>query len=615
MSEGSLTWILSLAVASLARFGRTLMQSAMVLLLGFCLPTVPGHAQALLPTYSVAARYDGVETSTFYIRSADGTRLAIALHRPTRGGQLEDAPLPVILQQTRGASDEPEQIARMRYFTDRGYIWMTQSRRGSGASFGTETGFITHYDALDAKSAIEWAGAQAFSNQRVVAYGCSNEGLWQYAALALQPRYLVAIAPQCATAAFFDQGISRGGIHLLPLAPEPYAGTCDDDSTAGLATRSQTARNPVADDVDGSLLRAAQVAQQCPAAFLGQYWLNMPRDGYNAFAGNRPGIADAPITYWREIRESGVPVLEIGGWFDTSMAGQFETQRLWGGRTVMLPRVHGNRVMGDRFPGDSFVVDAEVLRWFDHYAKDVQNGANWPGVTFYTINAPAGDEWHYAPTWRAASQPLRPFHLVAAGLREAAGPAAGGAVVYPQQDVAWFDGRYAPLARTWDGDMAAADARSIVHDTTPLGQATEMTGTPVARLWISADQRDVNVFAVVEDVAPDGRSTYVTDGRLRASWRKLSSPPWEGSDWNWHRGHAQDITPLVPGEAVELVFDLHPISYVFAAGHSIRLSIVTSTGQPFEAPPLAGGEPVTLTLYRDTRHPSQIALPLRELDQ
>lgn len=581
-------------------------------LLSCWMTAMPASAEGLPDHYQVSASYDGIVSNSFYIRGADGTQLAVTLYRPTRGGRVEQAPLPVILQQSRGISADPIEVARRRFFTDRGYVWMTQSRRGSGASFGTETGFITRYDALDAKSAIEWAGAQTFSNGRVVTYGCSNEGLWQYAVLALRPRHLVAISPQCATAMFFDLGISRGGIHLLPMPAVPYDGTCAP-AEEGLASRSETALAPVDDDADGVLLRAAQVAQRCAAPFLGQYWLNMPRDGHNAFAGNSPGIVDAPITYWREIRESGVPVLEIGGWFDTGVAGQFETQRLWGGRTVMLPRVHGNRVLGNRYPGDTFDVDSEVLRWFDHYAKDIQNGANWPGVTYYTINAPAGHEWRYAPTWRAASAPLRPFNLRDEGLREAAAPVAGQAVVYPQQDVAWFDGGYSPLARTWEGDMSSADARSIVHDSVPLANATEMTGTPVARLWISADRRDVNVFAAIEDVAPDGRSTYVTDGRLRASWRRLASPPWEGSDWNWHRGHAEDITPLVPGEPVELVFDLQPISYIFAAGHRIRLSLITSTGQAFEAPPMADGAAVTLTLYRDAERPSRIDLPLKEL--
>ncbi|MFV4701591.1 CocE/NonD family hydrolase C-terminal non-catalytic domain-containing protein, partial [Mycobacterium tuberculosis] len=95
--------------------------------------------------------------------------------------------------------------------------------------------------------------------------------------------------------------------------------------------------------------------------------------------------------------------------------------------------------------------------------------------------------------------------------------------------VAWFDGAYAEMHRKWDGNMAAADANSLVHTSAPVARDTELTGTPVAHLWISADQPDVNVFAVVEDVSPDGTSRYVTDGRIRASWRKLVAAPWGGS--------------------------------------------------------------------------------------
>ena len=80
----------------------------------------------------------------------------------------------------------------------------------------------------------------------------------------------------------------------------------------------------------------------------------------------------------------------------------------------------------------------------------------------------------------------------------------------------WFDGRYAPLARWWDGDMAAADRLSLTHTSAPLAHDTEVIGTPVARLWIASDDPDLNLYAVLEDVAPDGRSSYVTDGRLRA---------------------------------------------------------------------------------------------------
>lgn len=593
----------------------TLVRLAMLVLIGMiaALP-LPADARDLPPAYDAEPSYDGVETSTFYIRSSDGTRLAVALHRPTANGVPAQERLPVVVQQVRGQTGNDAEQAAMHYFTSHGYIWLTQSRRGTGASFGSQTGFITEFDAQDAKAAIEWAADQSFSNGRVVAYGCSNEGLWQYRVAALAPRGLVAISPQCATAAVFDLALSPNGIPAIGLTEEPYDGTCEASQRAA-RRENEPLPSAVDSDPDGKMLEAALVAQDCPAPFLGQYWLNMVRDGYNSFAGNRPGIHDAPIHDADAIRASGIDVLEIGGWFDAGVAGQFETQRLWGGRTVMLPRTHGNQEMDGRYPNDTFDVHGEVLRWFDYHAKDANNQANWPGVTYYTINAQPGSEWRYAPTWAAASFPHQTYHLTEAGL--ATDPPVGDAepVVYEQREVAWFDGRYASLARQWDGDMSGSDAESILHDSEPFANPVEMTGTPVARLWVSADQPDVNVYIVIEDVAPDGRSTYVTDGRLRASWRAVSAPPWSGSDWNWHRGHAEDISPLTPGEPVELVFDLYPISYVFGAGHRIRTSIITKTPNAYEAPPLANGQPIELTLYRDHDRPSQIDLPLQEIEE
>ncbi len=68
-------------------------------------------------------------------------------------------------------SGRPDALRQIRYFTDRGYAWVAQDRRGTGASFGVEAGFVNEFDAKDAKAVIEWAGAQSFSNERVVALG------------------------------------------------------------------------------------------------------------------------------------------------------------------------------------------------------------------------------------------------------------------------------------------------------------------------------------------------------------------------------------------------------------------------------------------------------------
>ena len=158
-------------------------------------------------------------------------------------------------------------------------------------------------------------------------------------------------------------------------------------------------------------------------------------------------------------------------------------------------------------------------------------------------------------------------------------PGSAAPVSYAGRDVPLFDGRYQSLNRWYGGDMNPTDSMSLAQTSAPLDADTEVTGVPTARLWISADTVDANLFVVLEDVAPDGTSTFVTDGRMRASWRRTHPGPWHVKQQVWHRGHAEDLVPLVPGEPVELMFDLLPISYVFRTGHRVRVSIATSIGQ------------------------------------
>jgi putative CocE/NonD family hydrolase len=578
---------------------------------------VAAHAAEPFAPYDSPAIYDGLQETSQYLRSFDGTRIAITIRRPTKGGQLATEPMPVIVTQDRSMSGRPETLKQIRYFTDRGYAWVAQDRRGAGASFGVQTGFVNQFDAKDAKAVIEWAGAQSFSNENVVALGCSNQAAWQYLVATLDPKYLVAIVPACASPQFFDHAVAINGIPVFPSGPTHYDGKCASVPAAGArppgAPAGFTPPPPrkVDEDVDGSMLEAARAEQKCGASMLGQYWLHMPRDGLNRFANYRPAIEDTAMSHSDKVKSAGIAILQIGGWFDAAVAGQIEGQRHWGGRLIMGPWIHGNRPGRDaRLPNASVDLDAQMLRWFDFHAKGVRNGADQPAITYYTVHALAGQEWREATAWPPKAVDKTRLYFSANGLSRSKPTDSVSKVDYVQQDVRWFDGGYQVLARSWSGDMSTANAKCLVHTLEPLERDTEVTGTPTARLWVSADTRDANVFAVIEDVAPDGRSTYVTDGRLRASWRKLNEPSWGTSDQAWHRGFEADVQPLIRGEPTELVFDFFPLSYVFKQGHRVRVSLSTSIGEAYQAPPLAAGKPVTLTLHRNAKHPSALDLPV-----
>lgn len=553
------------------------------------------------PTYDPPRAYEGVARSSQYIRSADGTQLAVTVWRPLENGMPTQDRLPVIVLQTRN------ELPSIPYFVEHGYVVVGQDRRGTGASFGRQTGFVNPRDVQDAVAVIEWAGSQPFSSRKIVAMGCSNQGAWQYVTAARKPKYLVAIAPACSSPQFFDDAVAINGVPMFESREQPYNGECisPDPAADGVARVL-----PVDTDADGSLLKAAQAQRRCNAVMLGQYYRHMPRDGRNAYDDYRPGIEDSAISHAKAVKQSGIAILQIGGWFDAAGIGQLASQSYWGGRIIMGPWVHGNGVpRGADFPAGKLDLDAEMLRWFDHHAKGLDNGAEKPGVLYYTMNAPAGQEWRSMDRWPWRGARQLALYFSDHGL-SGSPPVDLGPITYRGRDVPIWGGRFQPLNRWSSEDMNPSDAQALSQTGEAFTTDTEVTGTPLARLWIGADTRDANIYAFLEDVAPDGRSTRVADGRIRASWRRTHAAAWGVKEQVWHRGHLRDLQPLQPGQAVELAFDMTPVSYVFRAGHRPRVSLVTSIGEQYQSPPWAGGRQPTITLWRDRTHASAIVLPL-----
>jgi predicted acyl esterase len=108
-------------------------------------------------------------------------------------------------------------------------------------------------------------------------------------------------------------------------------------------------------------------------------------------------------------------------------------------------------------------------------------------------------------------------------------------------------------------------------------------------------------------VGADGSSRYVTEGVLRASHRALGKPPLAYLGLPYHRSFERDVIAL-PRHPVELVFDLHPISYLFAASRRIRLTITCADHDNALTPALRS--PPTVQIHRDRQHPSYLVIPV-----
>ncbi|MBL8961199.1 MAG: hypothetical protein JNJ98_15185, partial [Gemmatimonadetes bacterium] len=116
----------------------------------------------------------------------------------------------------------------------------------------------------------------------------------------------------------------------------------------------------------------------------------------------------------------------------------------------------------------------------------------------------------------------------------------------------------------------------------------------------------------LEDVAPDGRVTYITEGMLRALHRRESpeAPPYR--HFGPYRTYtSRDTMPLVPGEVATLRFELFTTSVRLKAGHRLRLALA-GADRPLLGlyPPQAAP---TWTVHRSAPLASFVEVPMMEI--
>jgi hypothetical protein len=164
-------------------------------------------------------------------------------------------------------------------------------------------------------------------------------------------------------------------------------------------------------------------------------------------------------------------------------------------------------------------------------------------------------------------------------------------------------------------DRQLEDEKLLYYTSAPLDADIEITGSPTVILQAASTHTDGAFYLYLEDVAPDGRVTYLTEGLLRAIHRKLGNPstaPYVPLGV-YHSLRKTDVQPLIPGEVAEISITLCPISVMIFMGHRIRLAIAGHDAAMKTRYP-ADGIP-ELRFYRNSARASYLQLPVvgREL--
>lgn len=140
-------------------------------------------------------------------------------------------------------------------------------------------------------------------------------------------------------------------------------------------------------------------------------------------------------------------------------------------------------------------------------------------------------------------------------------------------------------ASQWEWNWTQPAAGSAVsYVSRPLTSNVTAIGGGAVDLWVKSSTPDVDLQATVSEVRGDGNETFVQDGWMRASERKLAT-----SSENIFKQTstqlepiptflASDVEPMGANEFVKVVIPLYFEGHVYRAGSRIRVTIAAPNG-------------------------------------
>ena len=440
-----------------------------------------------------------------------------------------------------------------------GYAILRVDSRGAGRS----PGFLDPWsprETQDIADCIAWAAAQPWSSGKVGMNGISYYAMNQWYVAALNPPALAAICVWEGAADYYRDVCRHGGIYsqfFENLYPRALLRVQHGLGERGLRSR-----------VTGELVSGPETLSDDELAVnrvdVGRWILDRTLDGADYHARSPD---------WSAV---GVPLLSAANWGGQGLhtRGNFEGFLAAASAHKWL-EVHGD-AHWTHFYTDYGI--ALQKRFFGHFLKGRDTGwMQQPPVSLQVrhvdrFEARAETEWPLARTrWTK-------YFLHPDGILSEAEPSTPTVLAY-----------------------------ETMHDdplflTPPLAAPLEITGPLAAKIFLSSDTTDADLFLVLRVFDPDGGEivfhgsndprTPVAIGWLRASHRKLD--PARSTPYLPFHTH-DEVWPLTPDEPVELDVEIWPTSIVVPAGFRFGLAV---RGRDYhcDGPPLAiPGVKYTLT--------------------
>ncbi|MEU3851078.1 CocE/NonD family hydrolase [Streptomyces sp. NPDC029554] len=524
------------------------------------------------------------------IPMSDGVRLSARIWRPTSS---DTEPVPAVLEyipyRKRDLTAVRDSIHHP-YLAGHGYACVRVDLRGTGDSEGVLRDEYLEREQADAEEVLAWLAEQPWCDGGTGMMGISWGAFAALQVAARRPPSLKAIA-----IASFTDDRHADDMHYM-------GGALLSDNLAEAGTMFAYGTCPPDPAVVGERWRAMwheRLEQTEPWVL--QWLRHQRRDDYWRHA-----------SVCEDYSAVRCPVLASSGWADgysnavTRLLGNLDVPR----KGLIGPWSHKFPHLGE--PGPAIGYLQELVRWWDHWLKGVDNGVmdgpmlrTWmqdsvPPSTSYEERP---GRWVGEPHWpsphiRQVAHPLTRHTIGPPRDPDEAGPAGdtdGEAMtVRSPLSVGQFAGKWASYNAPPDlpYDQREEDGGSLVFDSEPLAERLEILGSPTVELDLSVSEPVAMVAARLSDVSPDGAATRVSYGILNLTRRDSTESP----------------EPLEPGRRYRATIPLNGVAQAFPPGHRVRLSLSTSYWPLAWPPP----RPALLSVYERS---STLTLPVRPVDE
>jgi len=506
------------------------------------------------------------------VRTRDGGELSTLVMLPKK-----DGPFPTILIRTPyGVSNAKDRYA---HFAIRGYAVVLQSVRGTSrydqawASPG-EFKMMTQ-EAVDGSDTISWVTAQSWSDGTLCMHGLSYYGFTQWTAAMSGNPALRCLNPESTLGtAFTDQPYFGGILYQgLPF----YVFWLEGKELKPGLTWSEVLR-----------YRPLIQLDEFATGFDIPLWNEMVENSSN-------NEYWAPQDWHRLPQVFDIPSLQISGWFDDDFPGTesnwFQTQRRNARSHLIVGgwwhSINRSRLINGFETGDHALrrdIDLIRQKWFDYHLKDYGRAFDQPKVEYFVLGA---DEWRESQSWPPSTSIQKRFYLVAESADGSGGRLLSEArhSSVPIFESYVFDPKNPPQnwtnfdaltewrdVQTYPADMTAMDARSDVktYTTDAFDHAATLAGPLQLILFASTDVKDTDWWVSVSVIRPDGSSTRLSLGSLRARFRHLDDPIAHAQGSNFQEGR------LLSGNINDIEkyeIRIPSFAYQFKPGEKLRVSI------------------------------------------